>query len=73
MTIINILLQITKKMFSLFERNIFLDRHVKTKIGDFGISRTFDYDTPTPYMGTIGYQSPEMIKGINYRYKTDIW
>ena len=45
------------------------------KIADFGISRILNLETInlTPMAGSFDYQSPEIKKGSNYDFKTDIW
>ena len=46
------------------------------KIGDFGLSRIFDYNLETKYtnVGTLPYQPPEMLLGLRkYSTEVDIW
>ena len=55
--------------------NIFLTKDKTLKIGDFGISKSFDKTTlaATAMIGTPYYLSPEMVEGKPYSTKADIW
>ena len=54
--------------------NIFISNDYKIKIGDFGISKILD---GTSYAqtkaGTYIYMAPEVVRGIKYTNKIDIW
>ena len=57
--------------------NVFLDKNFTIKIGDFGFSKsienTIDNKLST-VLGTIGYQSPELLEGKHYSgIKNDIF
>ena len=52
------------------------DKKNIAKIGDFGLSRIFDYNLETKYtnVGTLPYQPPEMLLGLRkYSIAVDIW
>ena len=57
--------------------NILYDEEKKiARIGDFGLSRQFDYDKETQYtdVGTFPYKPPEVILGLtHYSTAFDIW
>lgn len=57
--------------------NILYDpRNNIVKIGDFGLSRQFDYDLSTQYtdVGTYPYKPPELLLGLtHYSTSFDIW
>ena len=57
--------------------NIFYDdKNNIAKIGDFGLSRVFDYDLDSRYSiaGTYAYQPPEVLLGLRqYTNSFDIW
>ena len=54
--------------------NIFISDDYKIKIGDFGISKILDGTSYAQTMsGTFLYMAPEIIKGIKYNNKIDIW
>ena len=52
--------------------NIFLDKNYNIKLGDFGMSRYFIGYANT-ILGTPLYMSPEILEGIQYNEKADIW
>ena len=54
-------------------KNLFLSKDNHIKIGDFGISKSIGQDLTKSQVGTIPYFSPEIVKGENYNYKSDIW
>ena len=62
-------------MCSFKTANIFLTKDKTLKIGDFGISKSFDKTTlaATAMIGTPYYLSPEMVEGKPYSTKADIW
>ena len=51
--------------------NILLDHNNNIKISDFGVSKF--YNKSKTFIGTPYYISPEIINGLEYDYKTDIW
>lgn len=55
-------------------QNIFVDKDMNLKIGDFGVSKILDgTENCKTTAGTPLYFSPELIKGDHYSKKTDIW
>jgi len=83
----NISFQILSGLNYLHENNI-IHRDIKlenilydiknkiAKIGDFGLSRQFDYDLSAQYtdVGTYPYKPPELLLGLNhYTSSLDIW
>ena len=57
--------------------NCFLDHDGRVKIGDYGLSKSFDSDvhlTKTgTFMGTLQFAAPEQIKGVKVDERTDIY
>ena len=54
--------------------NIFLDEHMKLKLGDFGLARhLYRGDKITDKVGTLNYMAPEIIEANGYYYEVDIW
>ncbi len=54
--------------------NIFITKDNRIKIGDFGIAQLYNYKNQNNInIGIITYLSPEIIKNLNYNYKSDIW
>ena len=54
--------------------NIFISDDYLIKIGDFGISKILDGTSyATTKAGTLLYMAPEIIRGIKYTNKIDIW
>ena len=82
--IINIILDICEGLKEIHKRNIihrdlkpeniYINKDLKIKIGDFGISKKFE--KPKQYAstqkGTINYMAPEMFEK-RYNNKVDIW
>ena len=55
-------------------QNIFIDRDMNLKIGDFGVSKLMEGTENCDTMaGTPFYFSPELSKNEKYTNKTDIW
>jgi len=56
-------------------KNIFLTADGHIKIGDFGISRVLNTNSQNAnsIVGAPYYMSPEMIRGVPYNHKTDVW
>lgn len=53
--------------------NIAIDYMCKVKILDFGLSRIANDSNMTPYVVTRYYRAPEILIGIPYNEKADIW
>lgn len=54
--------------------NILLTKRYEAKICDFGESKFFEHeDTMTNNVGTLQYQSPEMMNGEKYDQKCDVY
>lgn len=55
--------------------NILLDKYCRAKISDFGISRfvTSKTELCMTNIGTPYYMAPEVIQGLEYGFKCDIW
>ena len=45
------------------------------KLADFGLARKISKDTKLleTRVGTLSYQSPQVLKGKKYTYKCDVW
>lgn len=56
--------------------NVFLDKFLNVKLGDFGLSRTItnpEIEFAQTYVGTPFYMSPELAEDSKYNAKSDIW
>jgi protein kinase A len=56
--------------------NILLDKHGHVKLIDFGFAkqlRSIAKDRTNTNCGTPGYAAPEIMMGLSYNYKVDIW
>ncbi|EGF82862.1 hypothetical protein BATDEDRAFT_18886 [Batrachochytrium dendrobatidis JAM81] len=56
--------------------NVFLDKLLNVKLGDFGLSRVIEnpeVDFAKTYVGTPFYMSPELVDESRYNAKSDIW
>jgi len=55
--------------------NIFIDSNNDLKVGDLGLSRQLSSQTIEAYsrVGTPLYMSPEVLKGLGYDWKSDVW
>ena len=55
--------------------NVFVTRDGSCKIGDFGISRVLETsgDLAQTAVGSPVYLSPEIVKGAQYDYRSDVW
>jgi len=49
------------------------NNQMSIKIGDFGLSKEKFLSDLKSYVGTIYYQSPEIINNEPYSFKTDVW
>ena len=50
------------------------DEKLTIKLGDFGFSSYFAHDKKLDlYLGSPSYMAPEIIKGLGYDEKVDIW
>ncbi|KAL0233567.1 hypothetical protein PCE1_002082 [Barthelona sp. PCE] len=56
-------------------QNIFMSRGGKVKLGDFGIAKVLTGTTELArsIVGTPYYMSPELVQGIAYGLKSDVW
>ncbi len=64
--------------FFLTKSNIFLfyntsKKHISLKIGDFGLSKDNVLTSLHSFVGTLFYQSPEILECKTYTEKTDVW
>lgn len=53
--------------------NILIDSQGKMKITDFGLASTYYNNQMRTFVGTAGYQPPEIIAGSEYSEKCDVW
>ena len=53
--------------------NIFLMDNDLVKLGDFGLAQEMQRSFAVTVTGTPNYVSPEIVKGLAYDRKTDIW
>ena len=49
------------------------NKNINIKIIDFGFSCYINNNKMNEILGTINYSAPELLKGLNYNYKIDIW
>jgi serine/threonine protein kinase len=55
-------------------KNVLLDRRLRAKLSDFGLSRTRSVeDTMTNGIGTILWSAPEVLEGKRYDEKSDLF
>jgi serine/threonine protein kinase len=53
--------------------NVLLDAAGSVKLSDFGLAATYYDNTMRSFVGTNGYQAPEVLAGGEYDEKCDIW
>jgi NIMA (never in mitosis gene a)-related kinase len=55
--------------------NIFMTGDGVLKLGDFGLARVLEntMDMAKTRWGTLSYVSPELLKGLPYNNKSDVW
>jgi len=53
--------------------NVFVTRRGVLKLGDFGVARTLHGTLAQTQAGTPAYLAPEVVKGLPYNAKCDIW
>ncbi len=50
------------------------NNQLSIKIGDFGCSKEkLQSDLRRSYVGTLYYQSPQIVRNADYSFKTDVW
>ncbi|KAH9088678.1 hypothetical protein LEN26_019410 [Aphanomyces euteiches] len=54
-------------------KNVLLNTHGVAKLTDFGVSRETSEDTMTAEIGTVAWIAPEVLKGVYYSEKADIY
>jgi NIMA (never in mitosis gene a)-related kinase len=54
-------------------RNVFLDRNLDVKIGDFGVAALVSFPPAVEIVGTATYHAPEVRSALNYSARSDIW
>ena len=55
--------------------NIFLNKNLEVKIGDFGLAKQFAYmgEKIKHQGGTLQYMAPEVVENSEYSFEVDIW
>ena len=55
--------------------NIFLDKDLNVKLGDFGLARHLKSsdELVTSFAGTLPYMAPEIVNRSGHSFKADIW
>eukprot|EP01130_Rhizamoeba_saxonica_P005192 TRINITY_DN2079_c0_g1_i1.p1 TRINITY_DN2079_c0_g1~~TRINITY_DN2079_c0_g1_i1.p1 ORF type:complete len:629 (-),score=115.50 TRINITY_DN2079_c0_g1_i1:72-1925(-) len=55
-------------------KNVLITEHYECKLSDFGLSRTYDENSPmTSNVGFLICMAPEVYKGEDYTYKADVY
>eukprot|EP01102_Stenamoeba_stenopodia_P012134 TRINITY_DN3792_c0_g1_i2.p1 TRINITY_DN3792_c0_g1~~TRINITY_DN3792_c0_g1_i2.p1 ORF type:complete len:732 (-),score=135.02 TRINITY_DN3792_c0_g1_i2:82-2277(-) len=53
--------------------NILVDKNLRCKIGDFGLSRIKEQNATMTRCGTVSWTAPEILKGLGYSEKSDVY
>ena len=54
-------------------KNKFKNNQLSIKIGDFGCSKEKLQSDLKSFVGTLYYQSPQIVRNESYSFKTDVW
>ncbi|KAJ1493042.1 kinase-like domain-containing protein, partial [Baffinella frigidus] len=54
-------------------KNIFLDKSLDVKIGDFGVSSLITFPPAVEKVGTPTYHAPEVQASLNYTTRSDVF
>jgi serine/threonine protein kinase len=54
-------------------QNILLDRNLEPRLADFGFAKKLDFTNLDSHPYTLNYAAPEMIAGVSYDHKADVF